>query len=495
MKKGLKIAIIVVIILLILTIGGIVFAYFFTDVFKSDKQVFFKYLGQNNEIFQILQDSDLKKYNEKKKMSSYTTNARISVSDYEEYYITCNGSTDKANKYDYKNVKLYYTNTDALSIHYLNMQDYYGIKIDDVVNKYIAIENNNLKEFFKKMGLEDEIVEQIPNKIDFKDLSLSIFTDQEIETLKSKYTTIILNYLTDSMFSKSETETSKIYSLTLTQPEYLDLTDRILEEIKNDSLIIDKIKQLIMNNTNCTDEQADDFISDLQGQLEYYQDDIRSISGSSEQFITMSIYVENKITTKIEFSKSDDSKIILAKNNNSYEMSVYEQGETTPGTIITIEKNKNEDSVNYAFLITNPSYTDDKIKFELKFSGLSTLDNVKEEGILSEYDGTTIYTYTNNIQFGNITQENVAVDQMLFLNTAPSAENITNLFDQISNRISEVTTSYILNAESYYFGDPFINYFDLAVIPYTGVKAIQSQGTIESALYMAGMMYVIYDNY
>lgn len=44
MKKGIKILIIVFLILLILICGGLAFAYFGTDLFKSDKEMFFKYL-------------------------------------------------------------------------------------------------------------------------------------------------------------------------------------------------------------------------------------------------------------------------------------------------------------------------------------------------------------------------------------------------------------------------------------------------------------------
>ena len=220
MKKGLKIAIIIVVILLILTLGGIAFVYFFTDTFKSDKQMFFKYLSQNSGASEIIQDSSLAKYEEKQKNSPYTTDAKFTVVgndvNLNNTSISYTGSTDKVNKYEYRNVNLNYSNTDTLSIHYLNMQDYYGIKIDNVVNKYIAIENNNLKDFLSKMGVAQDVVDQFPDKINFDNLDFNLFTEQEIATLKSKYSTILLNNLAESMFSRSETETSKIYTLTLT---------------------------------------------------------------------------------------------------------------------------------------------------------------------------------------------------------------------------------------------------------------------------------------
>ena len=108
MKKGLKIAIIIVVILLILTLGGIAFVYFFTDTFKSDKQMFFKYLSQNSGASEIIQDSSLAKYEEKQKNSPYTTDAKFTVVgndvNLNNTSISYTGSTDKVNKYEYRNV-------------------------------------------------------------------------------------------------------------------------------------------------------------------------------------------------------------------------------------------------------------------------------------------------------------------------------------------------------------------------------------------------------
>ena len=326
MKKGLKIAIIIVVILLILTLVGIAFVYFFTDTFKSDKQMFFKYLSQNSGASEIIQDSSLAKYEEKQKNSPYTTDAKFTVVgndvNLNNTSISYTGSTDKVNKYEYRNVNLNYSNTDTLSIHYLNMQDYYGIKIDNVVNKYIAIENNNLKDFLSKMGVAQDVVDQFPYKINFDNLDFNLFTEQEIATLKSKYSTILLNNLAESMFSRSETETSKIYTLTLTQPEYMNIANKFLEEIKNDSIIIDKVKQTIMQNSNCTEEQANEYITELKNKIGKLQDELNSGSNSSEQVLTINLYVENKKLTKLELSQSDDSKINILINDNSYQMEV-----------------------------------------------------------------------------------------------------------------------------------------------------------------------------
>ena len=57
--KSKKILIVVIIIIAMLAVGGGVFAYLYitTDTFRSDKELFSKYIYQNIEILQNLGDS------------------------------------------------------------------------------------------------------------------------------------------------------------------------------------------------------------------------------------------------------------------------------------------------------------------------------------------------------------------------------------------------------------------------------------------------------
>ena len=56
--KSKKILIIVIVLIVILGLGGATFAYLFmaTDIFKSNKELFAKYMSQNIEDFQSLGD-------------------------------------------------------------------------------------------------------------------------------------------------------------------------------------------------------------------------------------------------------------------------------------------------------------------------------------------------------------------------------------------------------------------------------------------------------
>lgn len=450
MKKGLKIIIIIIVILLILILGIIAGLYFLTDIFKSDKELFFKYMVQNKELIEIFQDEDIKIYKEKQNNLPYTENSTLTSTDGSNDStngsISCVGNVDKLNNYTYKNIKLNYSQTDAISFHYLNMQDYYGLKIDDVMTNYIAIENNNLKEFLTKMGVDETVVQKVPDKIDFDNFNLKIFTDEEIAELKTKYSTILLNNLTDTIFSKSETETSKIYTITLTQSEYQSILNKLLEEIKNDSVIINSIKQFIMKNSDCTESDVSEYISQIKIKIQEIQDDIISGSNSSAHTLTINLYTENKILTKTEFLESNGSKFTILKTDNGYKIETLEEWQTT-SNYIQIDKIKTDDSIEYNILInesenttTIENSTNYAKNLKLKISGLNGMSQVTENFIMSENDMEI--NYLNNVQFQNIVQEDVTVDQMLFLNTAPSAENVEKLLSQIVERLEQLNITY-----------------------------------------------------
>lgn len=60
-SRNKKILIIVIITILVLVIVGATFAYLFiaTDTFKSDKELFAKYMKQNKEVFNEILDSSI----------------------------------------------------------------------------------------------------------------------------------------------------------------------------------------------------------------------------------------------------------------------------------------------------------------------------------------------------------------------------------------------------------------------------------------------------
>lgn len=506
MSKKIKIIIIIAIILLVLLCGGITFAYFFTDIFKSDKEMFFKYISENTEILDILKDEELEKYRDKQQNSSYTSNGSITINNvnigdldentkniFSGSSISFTGSKDPANNYEYKNFKLNYSDTESIVVEYANIQDYYGIKIDDVVNKFVAIENNNLKSFATMLGVDESSIDEIPDKIDFSSSSsfANLFTDEELTTLKSRYQTVLMENLTDEMFAKSEDAENTIYTVTLTEDQARNLLSKLLEQLKDDDIILNKMKELMIENNSYTETEADKYISQLKENIQDYIDELSDSTTNTttdemdnNSNIVINVYVQDKVLVKTELLIDGDN-LSLSKSNSGFSIEYLQDGETSANSI-TFEKTKSADTLEYKFAAS--SQGSQQFDLTINFSGLSTLEQVQEGftfAVNMGEDSQIGYTYSNtkNFNISGITQE-VTVDDMLSLNTAPDLENIQNLFGQIETRLDEVHTAHMANlglVENTNNQDPFI-YYAPAVIPLGVITGIQSDTKLIGAL-------------
>lgn len=171
--KNKKVLIIVAVIIILLMLAGGTFGYLYfgTDTFKSDKERFFKYIAKNGEISKLLEDDLAKEYAEKKTKTPYENNGEIKVSTntgessiddvVKNIGIEFNGKVDNTNKKVQQDVDVNYSSEKA-SVKYVQDGDKFAIKSDLIGDDYIGIENNNLKEFAKKLGITD--TSKIPDK-------------------------------------------------------------------------------------------------------------------------------------------------------------------------------------------------------------------------------------------------------------------------------------------------------------------------------------------
>ena len=333
MKKRYLIMLIIAIFLIICLGASLVFAYFFTDIFRSNKQLFSKYISQNSEILEIFKDEEIKSYSDKQKNTPYTSEGTIKTNvtfpDSSEAQmanalqncnITFSGKTDESNKYMYHNVKANYSNTESMQIDLYRNGDIYATKINEVLFKYIGIENNNLKEFATKMQLPEQIISAIPNKLDLNELekSTNVFSDADKSSLKEKYLKIITDNLTDDMFSKEKTSDETIYILTINEEQLKNILIKLLENLKEDETIINKLKETLINNYNFTEENIQIYVTQYK---EYLQKIIDSINSSSNTNI---LERANKAKTLTD-QKQIEERIqltylrLLSKNNKNVE--------------------------------------------------------------------------------------------------------------------------------------------------------------------------------
>ena len=201
MKKRHLIILIIAIVIVFCIGAGLAFMFFFTDMFKNNKTLFSKYLAQNKEIIDLINDKEIKSYVEKQKKTPYSlegsikTNVTFPDSSQSQIAkalgncnISFNGKVDNSNKYFSETIKVNYSDTQSTELNLYQNNDIYAFKIADLLTKYIGMENNNLKDFAKKMQLSDDIIKVIPDKIEFEELNkyTSVFSEEDLGILKKK---------------------------------------------------------------------------------------------------------------------------------------------------------------------------------------------------------------------------------------------------------------------------------------------------------------------
>ena len=470
MRKN-KFGIIILILLIILIIAGgsFAYAYFFTDIFRSNKELFMKYISQNSEVVNTIKQNEIEAYMEKQKNTPYmvkgvlkanSTNSNITELA-KNASINISGTTDRANNYNYRNIKLNNLDENVITLDYINIQDYYGLRVPEVASKYLVIENNNLKQFCEKMGMSSELVASIPNKIELKRYDYTnIFTEEEKNTIISKYKKILIDNLKDDMFTKNETADEKIYILTIKRDDALQIAKEFLTQLKEDELIFEKLKRIMVNDFNMTDADAMKSISDAKKQIQQYLNEIQnkdisipayetnSIVGNEEQkenTLIIKTYVNDKKLTKTEILIDEKSSISLSISGNSIDMNYIDS--EIDNYALNIKKVSLADSTEYSISVNKGNANLSNIV--ISFSGLNTLETVQEQwkwNFIDSNGSNSGFVYNETKQFNNnITKQNITNNDMLLINDAPSKEKLLDILSLYWQKMVTIINSKVAN--------------------------------------------------
>lgn len=433
-KKGLLIAIIIILVLLVLAGGTFAYLYFGTDLLKTDKQLFAKYLMQLGDEEKGLFPKALDDFLVKKETTTYQNNGELSsnysltdtndtsmnevINIMNNSKIQFQGSVDNANLKREENITLSYPDSVSLPFKYKSEGDIYAIQADILSPSYIGIENNNLKELAQKFGTTD--VSQIPDKIELNSIDSLNFTDEELKHIRENYIMPIYNNLADEKFTTTENaDGTKTHILTLTYTEALNIYIQTLETLKNDTMMLNKIISIIAEisgENNLTVEELSQAIQDF----------IDDLPKTNEKSIIININQKDGITNNISVVVANFTFIFTKSFHN--------------------------ENLSYNFNILGDE--NQSVGIQMSYTNLNT-DNVQEYVSFSvnNLDGVNFsYTYNNSVTFG-------AVDIQPFNNNVAilnnyTAEEIQALLLQCGTIISQTNTRQMAQIG---FPETFIN--------------------------------------
>ena len=312
-NNGLKIAIVIVLVIILILIGVIALLYFATDVFRSNKEAFFKYTAQLVEQEDGFVDNTLKQYLEKKKNTPYENNGSIDFDisipemgqDNEalnNFNISFTGKTDNTNSKKEQNISLNYSDDVKFPFYYRKVGDVQGIQTDNVGSKYIAKRDGEEIPSLEDMEINITGLEEISTI--YNNMQIS---NEEIQNFKTKYFDNIFSQIQDDKFSKISEQNSTGYKLTLEEDNLKDILTNVLETLKNDESTLDKLNQLLgleQSASKIRNTDLDSLINDITNNSKIGTLEV-TVYNTNGKLIKIDVKHENLVVT-IEKSKQEN---------------------------------------------------------------------------------------------------------------------------------------------------------------------------------------------
>lgn len=463
-NKKAKWIVISVIILIVIIVGIILWR---SDVFKSPRQLFEKYAYQNAKLLPEYDYNEMIKQLDKIGEEKYETIGNITFSVNSQYANDDNYNIKQVKeeieklKIDY-NVKsigkesknttdfiIKYDNNDLLRLKLLNNQDRYGIRYSDFYDKYLYIENNNLKQVAEKLGLDSTY---IPDKIESMSLYDLLYIDNnELERIIKEYSSIVNEVINNEKFSSEKDveinynnekiKTNK-YTLNLTNKDLLDLYIKILEKLKNDDatldIIIDKINKIgFYYSTEKLDKE--NLKMYMQEEIDKYID-----YEIDEENFEIKVYEYKNKTTRTELKLENQDIIInlLDTNKDSLKAEILFNTQYGNQQKITLNKKVSDNSKNYNIEIMY--YDGTTFDFDIESEQIKNTNNIYEVKNTFKL-GNAQFNITINQEQKTDYNKDITIDDFDDENSVnlnnESSENIQRIFDEgitnFQNNISQ----------------------------------------------------------
>lgn len=408
-KKSNKIILIIIIILVILILlAGVAYAYFSTDIFKSNKDLFFKYITQIGEEKEGFIEPQLKEYFEKQKSTPYLDEGGISVhitasngqgqfENTNNMNLTFDGQVDNTNSQKVQNISLNYSDSVKFPLSYKQIGNTIGIQTNYVGSKYVATNSSS-------EGVLDENTQNLEKIQELANVQL---TNEDLQPIKDTYFSVLNQQLQDSNFSKIEEANSKGYKLTLKGEELKNLMVKLLETLKNDQTTLDKLNEYIKiqkNSSKITASNLDNLIKDINNNSELNNENLE-----------VTVYQTKGKITSLNV-KTDEVEVKLEKRLTGNDLQY------------NVELQVNQDNQL------------GKIGLIAKFAGLQSMQNITEnyELTLEMEEIKYQYNYNNNVEFTDITNIEMFNNNNSVMLNEMNQEDRNNFINAVMERIQSV---------------------------------------------------------
>lgn len=406
-KKSTKILLIFIIILsiLILLAGG-AFAYFATDIFKSDKELFFKYITQLGDEKKGFFDKNLSQFFEKRGNVPFNNQGNLSVEisgndidDFKslnDFNISFSGQVDRNNKNITQKINLNYSSDVKFPINFKQKDNNVGIQLPLVANKYIAADLSKNSESNSSYQQYTRLISKTENLFGMQ------ISEDQLKNIIDKYKEVIYKELKDEYFSKIQESDFIGYKISLKNDDINNIVVKLLETLKDDQETLNKINEYLKTQNNSGKITENDINSQ-----------IKNIQNSSN------------------YNDDETLEVIVYKNKNA----VYKIEFRLDSTIISLEKN------NYEYKLTYNYEGKNAIQFFINFDGLQSLQNIKEKlelKLLLDEDFECTYKLDNEINFTDSFKVDDFDNENSWMLTNYDNDSVQNFLKQVGDKVTDI---------------------------------------------------------
>ncbi len=259
-------------------------------------------------------------------LDSYTWNENGYVSsnnDAEKYNLklNLNSTIDYKNKNENISLDAKINDNTFIIGNFNYKKNIIGLFVEGLNEKYIALENKNLRKVAKNYGIDDDVLEYIPDSLEIMDSDLEEyknFTDKTIQYINSTlnefddkqysvndFSDSLGVYFTDNYEGKVSTLKAPLKTLKKKFYEYG-------KDVLNDSDVLISVKESVSKET-------------LEEAIKKLEDKIKDIESMDDSEIgEISIYVTNNNIVKVSFNTEskdvDNFYLIIDKSGNKFEL-------------------------------------------------------------------------------------------------------------------------------------------------------------------------------
>lgn len=454
--RGKKIGIIIIVILLITAIFAGIITYLFlnTDVFLGKNQVFSKYLIQGiSQIEDVMKSESIKKYISMLNDETCETNTKLDFK-YSEggeissgyNNLSMNMKTQKDQQYNYKNLQILFGDISVIQVESIKQDDLDGIRFTNIFKQFLTFKDGkNIED----SDLTNEEVETMKKVIedDKEFYSGILFSKEDYENIKNKYLQIFADAMKQGEFSKqnnsvitidSKTEKTTAYSCKLSSIQVQNLIIKILNNLQNDDIILEKVQNLL---------------GDSKKYKEYVEKILRDAEDTEYPEVNITTYVQDRKNIRTSIIMNTDTVNIETSNNEGkYVLKIQHEQ-------INSEKEKNQK------IEISRETTSENEKYKLNVETIDGKDKYSAEAVLTSDYKTTEF----NLDFyKGIININVKA-QNTITNTVKDKINLGSDNNVLANDLDKTVLKMVVQRMKNAYADTLVKRYNLLV------KKLQSE--------------------